>query len=159
MNEGHDSTDFDAWYWHDSTVHGIRFVVGDSSQDDWTSDLVLDIDFIVEWVKTCPPQFRVAPATLVFHDVTDLHIALPGMKSGYQVAIGHPSINSAERKAIEDQKVCLDRPYYSWKLTIDYMVEQGEISFGASGFDQTLRAAPMLLDAQSLPSAARADGK
>ncbi len=44
-------TDFDGLSWHDDTLYGLRFDVGDSFQGAWHADLVLDIDHIVAWVR------------------------------------------------------------------------------------------------------------
>src|SRR5947209_5626308 len=57
--------DFDAMSWHDATVHGIGF----DEDELWAERLLLDLDYIVSWVKPTPPDehysFLVAPATLV----------------------------------------------------------------------------------------------
>ena len=70
--------DFGRFSWHDCHIWGIELRAGDPDDGDWTSDLVLDIDFIVEWICGTGGggQFRVAPATLVFHGVTDPKIAI-----------------------------------------------------------------------------------
>ncbi len=82
-------TDFDGLSWHDDTLYGLRFDVGDSFKGDWHADLVLDIDHIVEWVCATDGgvQFRVAPADLVFHGVTDLKIAVDWGDSGDRTAL------------------------------------------------------------------------
>ena len=63
--------DFDRLSWHDCHIWGIELRAGDADDGDWTSDLVLDS--IMEWICGTGGggQFRVAPATLVFHGVTD----------------------------------------------------------------------------------------
>ncbi len=43
----------------------------------------------------------------------------------------------------------LDRPYYRWTLRLNWPTAS-EISFGAVGFTQTLRAEPVLTNKQSL---------
>jgi hypothetical protein len=85
------SPDFDALTWHDNALYGLRLDVGDCTRGDWHADLVLDIDHIVEWLCGTDRQvrFRVAPATLTFHDVTDLRIAIDCGDSGGQIAL-HP---------------------------------------------------------------------
>jgi len=130
---------------------GIELRVGDPDEDDWTSDLALDLDFIVEWLCGVGGggQFRVAPATLVFHGVTDLSLDIDWGRSGHQVAIHHASIGSIERERIQDQKVYLDRPYYAWRIRLNWPAS-GEIAFGAVGFTQTLRADPVLTENQYL---------
>jgi hypothetical protein len=149
--------EFERLSWHDDTVYGLRLEVGDVARGDWRSELVLDLDHIVEWV--CRPEggarFRVAPATLVFHDVTDLQIALDWGDSGHRTALSERQIDRITRAPVQDQKICLDRPYYRWQIAFNWP-RGGLIAFGASGFTQTLRAAPALLDEQRLPPANRA---
>ena len=76
--------DFDRLSWHDCHIWGIELRAGDPDDGDWTSDLVLDIDFIVEWICGTGGggQFRVAPATLVFHGVTDPKIDIDSGRLG-----------------------------------------------------------------------------
>ena len=59
------------------------------------------------------------------------------------------SIGSVEREVIQDQKVHLDRPYYRWRIRLNWP-DSSEISFGAVGFTQTLRAEPVLTEKQCL---------
>ena len=144
-------SDFDSLSWHDCHIWAVELRVGDPDNEDWTSDLALDIDFIVEW--TCGvgggEQFRLAPATLVFHGVTDPKIDIDWGHSGFQTSLHLPSIGRLERERIQDQKVHLDRPYYSWKISLNWP-NGGVMSFGAVGFTQTLRAEPILSRNQRL---------
>ncbi|MCC6797493.1 MAG: hypothetical protein IT366_20435 [Candidatus Hydrogenedentes bacterium] len=148
-------SEFDPWTWHDSKIHGFQFVLGDTDADDWTSDLVLDIDVIVEWVQCGPSAFRVAPATLTFHDVTDFALSLPGRSSGYQVISNQPSIIETKRELVTEKKAFFDQPYYAWTFKLSSMTHEGTLTFGATGFEQTLRAEPILTDRQFLPSKSR----
>ena len=143
--------DFDRLSWHDCHIWAIAFRPGDPSAGDWDSDLALDIDFIVEWIcgVNAAGQFRVAPASLVFHGVTDPKIDIDWGRSADQVALHPLSISEVEREPIRDQKVYLDRPYYRWRIRLNWPAG-GEIAFGAFGFTQTLRAAPVVTDSQCL---------
>ena len=120
---------------------------------------MLDIDHTVASVPGDDdrPRFLVAPATFTFHDVTDLRIAIDFDDSGLQIHSGEIWIGgvSRTRQPEEDQKICLGRPYYFWRIEI-VSPAGNEITFGASGFTQTLRAAPVLLAEQKLSSANRA---
>jgi hypothetical protein len=120
------------------------------NEEDWTADIVVDIDFIVEWVwdAECGAQFRVAPATLVFHGVTDLKVNVDWGNSGFQLALHEVSIGQIDRDRIKNQKVFLDRPYYKWTIRLNWP-QDGEIVFGGVGFTQTLRSEPILMDKQS----------
>jgi hypothetical protein len=143
--------DFDRLSWHDCHIWAVEVRAGDPDDGDWTSDLALDIDFIVEWICGVDGggQFRVAPATLVFHGVTDPKIDIDWGRSGSQVALHPVSIGNVTRERIQNQKVYLDRPYYSWRILLNWP-DGGEITFGAVGFTQTLRAEPVLTEHQCL---------
>ncbi len=145
------ATNFANSSWHDNTLYGWRFNVGNPDVGTWHSDLVLDIDHILEWVRGVEGriQFRVAPATLTFHNVTDLRIAIDWGDSGHRTALHFGSIDRIAREPIRNQQICLDRRYYRWRIMLNWP-RDGEISFGASDFTQTLCAAPVLQDQQQL---------
>jgi hypothetical protein len=150
MDTTHSEADFDRLSWHDCHIWGLSFSVGDPAEEDCTSDLVFDIDFILEWLRPSADkyQFRVAPAQLVFHGVTDLRISIDWGDSGFQVAVHGVSIAAVSRELVPDQKAHLDRPYYKWRILLNW--PEGEIVFGATGFTQTLLADPVLTDNQHL---------
>lgn len=110
----------------------------------------------MEWVcgtdQRC--QFRVAPATLAFHHVTDLRMAIDWGTSRFRTAIHEVSISHITRSQIENQMICLDRPYYHWQIETNFP-KDGTITFGASGFTQVLRAEPVLIDEQKLSPSQR----
>jgi hypothetical protein len=149
-------SDFERLSWHDNLVYGLRFDIGDSFQGDWRSDLVLDIDHIVEWVREPEGglRFRVAPASLTFHDASDLRIAVDFGDSGGTTALGEPSIDGIARDPLPRPEGYPEFAYFRWRIAFNWP-QGGEIVFGASGFTQTLRAAPRLLDAQRLPAGER----
>lgn len=147
--------EFDSLSWHDNEIYAFEFRVGDPDEGDWTSDLVFDIDYIAEWVQDGPNvRFLVAPATLVFHGVTDLRFDIDSGTEGNQVALVLPSIAAIEREPIGDQKIYLDRPYYRWSIRLNG-TPNGEIHFGAVGFTQTLRRDPVRCEQQRLPRSQR----
>lgn len=147
----HTEADFERLSWHDCHIWGLDFHVGQADEDDWTSDVVLDIDFITEWMcgVTGGAQFCVAPATLAFHGVTDPRIMIDWGRSGFQAALHGVSIDRIDRERVNNQKVYLDRPYYSWRILLNWP-KAGEIAFGAVGFTQTLLTEPVLTDKQHL---------
>ena len=144
-------SDFDRLSWHDCHVWRVELRAGDPETNDWTSDLVLDVDFIAEWLCEVGggARFLVAPAALVFHGVTDLRIDIDWGNSEFRCALHEVSIDRIERTPIPDQKIFLDRPYYRWIIRLNWP-SSGEIRFGAVGFTLTLRAEPVLTDKQSL---------
>ncbi|MBP1886524.1 hypothetical protein [Sinorhizobium mexicanum] len=136
-----------AWRWHDNLIYGIRFDIGDPERQDWRSDLVLDIDFIVEWLceGSGEARFRVAPATLMFHDVADLQLSIDHGDSEGRTALSEPSIDRVTRER-------LVRPFEFWRWTISLNSPPGgKIAFCASGYSQMLRADPRLVSEQHLP--------
>jgi hypothetical protein len=132
------SSDFEPRSWHDHPFTGLRLEVGDPDRGDWQADLVLEIDHILEWLAGTDGRFhfRVAAARLTFHDVTDLRLAIDSATAAGQVALHELSVDTIMRVRIRDQKICLDRPYWRWRPL------GGAISFGASGFTQSVRPTP-----------------
>lgn len=160
MEDATSEADFDRTSWHDNIVYGVRFAVGDPMRGEWHSDLALDIDHIVEWVcrDDGSATFRVAPATLTFHNVTDVRIAVDFGDSGHRTGLNELSIAAITRATVADQKICLDRPYYRWRIELN-LPQGGEISFGASGYSQHCRTAPVAVDQPRLAAADRDRGE
>ena len=133
-------TDDLVWRWHDNVVYGIRFDIGDFTKGEWRSDLVFDIDYIAEWVCGAAGEhrFRVAPATLAFHDAGDLEITVSHGNSDGRNALSLWSIDCVTRERI-------GRPFQMWRWTVRLNAPPGGVvSFSASGYSQTLRAEPKL---------------
>ncbi len=147
--------DFDGFSWHDNVIYGLRLDVGDAEREQWHSRLVLDIDHIVEWLRGEGQgfRFRVAPATLVFEDVSDLRLAVDYGDSGGSEMLGEMSIAEITRIPLAHHSG-RDLPYWRWRIALNWP-SGGEIFFAASGFRQTLRAEPVLLDEQRFSSADR----
>lgn len=132
--------------------------MGAAGRGDFHNDLVLDIDHTVASVPGDDERLRflVAPATFIFHNVTDLRISIDFDDSGLQMASSEIRIGGVTRmqQLEEEQNICLDRPYYFWRIEI-MSPPASEITFGASGFTQTLRAEPVLQAEQKLASPSR----
>ncbi|HEY7136522.1 MAG TPA: hypothetical protein VIB48_15815 [Acidimicrobiia bacterium] len=66
------AADFDAMGWHDNAVHALAF----EPALPHPGRLLVDLDYIIEWVKPAPPdsafKFWICPATLVFDAASDL---------------------------------------------------------------------------------------
>jgi hypothetical protein len=153
MTERVDTDLFDQSSWHDNAVYGVRLEVGDPDRGTWHSRLILDIDYILEWIcgTAGGAQFKVAPATLTFEDVTDLKLALDQGDSGCRIALQVPTIDTIQRERVVDQKICLDRPYWRWRIAFN-QPQGGTMAFGASGFHQRFRADPVVSDSQLFPT-------
>lgn len=67
--------DFGALSWHDVHVHGFRFA--SFNDEEGAADLVLDIDYILEWRKDGDHfSFLICPAALTLKDVFSLEFSL-----------------------------------------------------------------------------------
>lgn len=68
--------DFDVMGWHDAAVHGVAT----RPEDDHTGRLLVDLDYIVEWVPPSDGEtnfsFWIVPATLVFEHAWDLTLQI-----------------------------------------------------------------------------------
>jgi hypothetical protein len=148
------STEFAPYAWHDNVIHALRMRISHPEEGDWRSDLILDIDHIVAWPCSGERAFKVAPATLTFHDAGDLCISVDSGNSDGQVALYEWSIDHIAREIVPAQKVCLDRPFYRWRIELNWP-KNGHISFAASGCTQTLRADPILSETIRLATALR----
>lgn len=134
--------------WHDNHVHALRITEGDFG----AGELILDIDYILEWLSTpdggC--QFRIAPSWLCFTQVTRLKLHLDYATPG--AALGPFSIHAIER-SIEKRESYEAR---LWRLKLSWPA--GDITFEAEGFQQTAYGVPVISDGQWLdPEERRVD--
>jgi hypothetical protein len=155
-----DDPPFSPQLWHDNAIHGVRLELGDPSSGDWRSELVLDIDHIVEWLcqPGQTPQLRVAPATLTFFAAGDLQISLDCGDSAGQVALHELSIDRIERQPIVPQRVPLDPPFYRWSIELNWP-QGGFIRFAARHHRLSLRGPAHLCAGSRLPPALRNPGQ
>jgi hypothetical protein len=138
---------FEEMSWHDNHVHGVAITAGEHG----TGELILDLDYILDWLPPIEDRysFRVAPATLTFHSVSDLTLGLNYGSVG--AALSPFSLQSIGREAH-----VFPNGYstFRWRLAINW--PEGEITFIASGFTQVLRAAPVVSANQCLAALERA---
>jgi hypothetical protein len=144
MRTIYDDADFDELSWHDCSVWRFELRVGESAEDEWTADFLLDLDFIADSFNDDDGnvQYRIAPATLSFQGVTDLKMALDFGDSGFQSAIHAFSVDRIEREPVPDQRIFLDRTYYRWTIFGNWP-QSGALSFGAVGFTLKLACEPI----------------
>ncbi|BCT91044.1 hypothetical protein LYSHEL_00680 [Lysobacter helvus] len=140
--------DFDALSWHDVHVHGFRIESAD--QETGTAELILDIDFLLEWrrVDDGSFEFDIAPATLQFHDVFGLRFQLDFTNPG--AGMGAFSIERIEREQFE-----YPNGHTGWRWTLPINWPSGRITFEASGFTQRLTRAPIVSQGLWLDDAQR----
>ncbi len=141
--------DFGEMSWHDCSIHSLGF----DQDGEYQSDLVLDLDYIVEWIKMgdCSFRFRVAPAVLRFQNVDKLHIeTLLHFKEAL-------IIDSIDCVGKEDKGF----KSYHWTIKIQSYSEEidNQIEFDASGFVQELTAPPVVIETQSLTRQQREEMK
>jgi hypothetical protein len=131
-------SDFDQISWHDNHVHGIQILAGEYG----SGKVVLDIDHIIEWICTDGSSctFRIAPANLTFHEVTDLRIELD--YASKMAGLTPFSIDRIQREVFH--------PLTGYRWTIDVNWPKGLITFQATGFTQELRGKVLIKDEQWL---------
>jgi len=141
---------FDDLGWHDNAIHGF----GIAEEDDGCSgQLTLDIDHILEWIPPADGEqrfsFVVAPAQLVFHEVTGLVIAVD--YASCSAALQPMTIDDIRRDV-----VAYPNGYssFSWKIELNWPPD-GFISFHSPRMSQTLTKEPVRSTAQWLLPAQR----
>ena len=143
--------DFDRMSWHGCRIWKIEIVAGSV---DGQADLVLGLDLVVD--ALCgfdrEAQFKLAPAALTFHAVTDLKIGVDCGDSGYRLMVQPMSIAEITRAPTKDPSK--DPSYHAWRVRLGWP-RDGEINFGAKGFHQVLLAEPILCETNFLTGAQR----
>jgi len=139
--------DFEEMSWHDNHVHGFSLAEGAHG----SGTVSFDIDYILEWIKqeSGAIVFRIAPADLTFHEVTNLVIHLDYEKP--TAALSPFSLDSIDR--IEERRARYTATV--WKLNLNW--PEGYISFEASGYVQTTTGASVVKDQQALREEERRD--
>jgi hypothetical protein len=135
--------DFEKTHWHDNAIHAFRIVEGG---DGCSGELILDIDFILEWLAPVENafSFRVAPADLTFHEVTDLVVSINYASA--TAATQPMTIYEIRREAITYPS---GHKSFKWNIEINWP-PKAFISFQSVGFTQSLRMEPVTSGAQYL---------
>ena len=140
--------EYDEMSWHDSFIHGFSM-----DQTDLRSDLVIDIDHIVDWrCEEERTEFLISPASLTFHDVTDLRLVIDWGESGYIKSVFGMYIIDIYREMVET-KMRFER-YYRWIIELND--SNSSIAMGASGYTHFQRKEPIWVDRQGLTKDQRA---
>jgi len=140
----------------DDLIYGLFLRCADPDRGIWRSALVLDIDHIVEWVCAADgtARFRVAAATLVFHDAGNLRIALDCARTGHGKTLNALSIARIVSHPAAPDAASGDPPRRHYRIDLN-LPAGGKIAFDASGYTLTLRSPPRLRDDQRLPPSER----
>ena len=144
---------FDEMSWHDNLIYGLHLRCPDPDRELWRSDLLLDIDHIIDWVCGADGdvQFRIAAATLAFHDVGRLGIDID-YAQGWGDGLTELSIGQIRQEADADPGPRLKRHRFHIELNVP---QGGSISFLASGHTLSLRGPVHQMDQQCLPGGLR----
>jgi hypothetical protein len=142
--------DFEVMGWHDAAVHAIAVEPG----DDGPGRLLLDLDYIVEWIDPGEPggsfKFWICPATLVFHGAWDLEVRIDA-KSPFEISVDtitrSPQQEDGQRHWVlegdefsiwipaEGYLQYMRRPPILSELQRLSLQERGGISFDERGYD------------------------
>jgi hypothetical protein len=108
------------------------------------AELAFDIDYVLKWVQPGPGEsyftFWIAPATLVFENVSDLQIDLQ--------SFGGITILDLQREDKQPTRSGFVGPDADWRWTLDCL--EGVIQLRATGFRQTIRRVPVYKGAQRI---------
>jgi hypothetical protein len=137
--------DFDRMSWDGCRIWKIEIAAGEG-----TADLILGLDLVVD--ALCgfnqEARFKLAPATLTFHTVTDLKVDVDCGNSGHLLMVQPLSIAEIDRAATRSPS------YFAWRIRMGWP-RGGEIAFGAAGFTQVLLAEPIISASNFLSGAQR----
>jgi hypothetical protein len=139
------TSDFENMHWHDNAIHAIRLLENYSC-----GDLVLDIDYIAEWLAPLNNvySFKVASADLMFHNVSNLIISV-------NYATPNAAVQPMIIREIHREAVTFPNGYFTFAWNIELNWPSGFITFNSSEFTQSLRMEPIIYDAQYLPLSER----
>ena len=134
--------DFERMSWHGCRIWKIEIVVG---QGDGQADLVFGLDLVVDALCGFNREalFKLAPAALTFHAVTDLKIDVDCGDSGNRLLVQPLSIAEITRAPTKNPS------YQAWRVSLGWP-RNGEIKFGATGFEQALLAEPIISETNFL---------
>jgi len=133
--------DYEEMGWHDANIYGLTI---EKNKDNWTSDFLLDIDYIFKWVHPSPPlqtfTFWVAPCTLIFKECFDLHIDFKTDGGSLDLM----EIADLYMKGKVEQET--NRFVYEWGIEL----QQGFINLKSYGLEQIVRQKPQHVQGQAL---------
>lgn len=133
---------------HDDSIYVFKLVGPDPDNQDWTSELQLDIDHILEWIKVDDDKFkfRVSQALLVFESVSDLQVSFAFSNTSI-FALPIDSIVRSSEPVVA--RVPAYREFH-WKISLNDM-HGGEIEFRSTGYRIHLCGEEMVHSEQTMP--------
>ncbi len=133
---------------HDDSIYGLKFVGPDPDNHDWTSELHLDIDHIVEWIKADNGRFRfrISQALLVFESVSNLHVSIAFSNTN----IFPLPIDSILRSSQPVVARVPEHREFQWEIKLNDL-NDGKIEFWSTGYRIHFRGTEMNLAEQTMP--------
>lgn len=145
-----ETENFEKMCWHDNAIHGFKIREGD---DGYSGELDLDIDYILEWLPPEDNRFRfmISPATLTFHDVTNLVMSI-------DYASSTASLQPMTIQEIKREVKLYPNGYssFTWEIEMNWPKESF-IKFESKGFTQALRRDPIISEGQCLSASERSE--
>ena len=127
--------DFENMGWHDNAVHAVALEYA----PPWPGRVLLDIDYIVEWVGPDDDgdhfRFWICPATLVFDEASDFTTEVDLTGRSFELSL---------------DEVVRSQPDDYGRRTWQLIGHEFSMAVVASGFTQYLRSAPILSNRQRL---------
>ncbi len=115
--------------WHDCHVHGIGVTQGEHG----SGELGFDLDYILEWRPgKGGVSFLLVPATLRFHEVTGLRLALDWATP--TASMGPLALSGIARVRRQVSEVRQRYTATIWRLEVSW--PSGTIEFEAKGYTQ-----------------------
>lgn len=133
---------------HDDPIYGFDLISPEPDLDDWRSELVLDIDHIVDWLKSESGSFRflLSPAKLRFENVSDLAVRFACPNHSI-IPVPIDQITRSDAPVVEREPEYRE---YQWTIALNDMAD-GCISFRSSGYRLELVGEPQPYEQQTIP--------
>ena len=136
---------------HDDSIYGFELVQPVPELDQWDSEIILDIDHILEWRKTDDQfKFLISKAELRFIDVSDLQVSF-GFPNSTITTLPIDRIDRENEPNLEREP---NDVQYRWKIRL-HDRNNGFFSFLSTGYQLNLIGDPVLCDDQFIPAEIR----
>ncbi len=133
---------------HDDCIYAIRLISPEPDRDDWRSELVLEIDHILKWVKGDGGRYRfvLVQANLCFENVSGLRVSF----SFSEFSLIPLPIDRIERST-EPVKVHGDQyREFSWIIYLNDRAG-GLLTFRSTGYHLEKVGKPAEFEEQTIP--------
>ncbi|NOD48885.1 MULTISPECIES: hypothetical protein [Ruegeria] len=133
---------------HDNSIYALKLVSPDPDNNDWVSELILDIDHIEEWIRQDNEQFSfsVSQVNLCFEGVSDLFVSFSFPKSTVTPLPIDRITRSREPVRIHG----IDYSEFAWTIGLNDR-RGGRICFHATGYRFESVGKPVTCEEQYIP--------